>query len=329
MSDFIEESESELDKDIARFTLEEIDKIWNIVNHLILTDNSNEPFTVDDIKHIVHANKYTNLFFSYALLTIEHIESDGEQYVKEIVGGGRRNATLLFILFLVLFNTVFVDAGLLKGRQSVLRFTPFKTIPDGRSGKKLSQATIELAKRVVKLSSTLRDYTPPLLTDVTNISTMTTHTATITAMTLQKQIQHIYIYIIQNILLRKIKGSIKKQITIFIHSCFIKEIAPLFFPQLQPSAIQFADVILWCIQNKIPETFNWSKKMMKNLLDFSEIEVLTHITHGGKQSIKKNAQKKRSFIRSKKNIKHRKKNTKVTMKKTMMNRMMIPKKFGM
>ena len=219
-----------------------------------------------------------------------------------------------------MFNAVFVDAGLLKGRHSVLRFTPFKTIPYGRSQQQISKTTGDLAKTVVELSTTLHKYTPPLLTDITNLSTMTRHTATIAEMTLQRKIHNIYNYIIQNILLRKIKSTIKKQITIFIHSCFIKEIAPLFFPQLQSEAIQFADIILWCIQNKIPETLKWGKKNIKELMDFydTQIEYLQY-TAGNK------THKKRLSIRSKKNIKYRKKNTKITMKKTMMNGMMLPK----
>jgi hypothetical protein len=325
MSKFISETNDvDINEDIRQFTDEEIDEIYYILNNLILTEKITHEFTYENIKHIIYANKYTNLFFSYALLTSKHIEVDGKINEEEILGGGKNNATLFFILLLITLNTVFVDAGLLKGRHSVLRFTPFKTIP-GIEDKKTSSTAIELANTVVKISTRLHKYTPPLLTDITNLSTITKHTAIITELTLQKRIHHIYHYIVQNILLHKIKSTIKKQITVFIHTCFIKEIAPLFFPELQPAAIQFADIILWCIQNKIPETLNWSKKMMKNLLDFSEIELLKYVNYGGKQSIKTNAQKTRLHIRSKKNIKHRKKNTKITMKKTMMNGVMIPK----
>jgi len=316
MSNFIEES----DEYITQFTREEIDKILHIVNNLILTEKSDKIFTFDDIDYIVHANKYTNLFFSYALLISQHIESDSEKSAYEILGGGNINTTILLLLFLVIFNTVFVDAGLFKGRHSVLRFTPFKTIPYGTSHQKISRTTIELVKTVVELSTTLHKYTPPLLTDITNLSMMTTHTATIAEMTFQRRIHHIYNYIIQNILLRKIKSTVKKQITIFIHSCFIKEIAPIFFPQLHAEAIKFADIILWCVQNKIPETLKWGKKQIKEVMDFYETQFKYLEYTAGKKT-----QKKRLSIRSKKNIKHRKKNTKITIKKTMMNRMMFPK----
>jgi hypothetical protein len=85
MRDIIEES----DEYIIQFTTEEIDKVLHIVNHLILTDNSAEIFTFDNIDHIVHANKYTNLFFSYALLISQYIESNGEKSAYEILGGGK------------------------------------------------------------------------------------------------------------------------------------------------------------------------------------------------------------------------------------------------
>jgi len=319
MSKFIKESDEYI---LIKFTLEEIEKIGHIVNHLLLTENQEEIFTHHDIETIANANKYTNLLFYYALCLGQNIET----HQGEKSGGGVINATIFFILLLLMFNTVLVDAGILKNTS-----LHFKPIHNSISHQKISQNTIQLSKTVIELSTRLHKYTPPLLTDVTNVSTMTRHTATIAEMTTKKQIQKVCNYIIQKILLRKIKGTIQKKILFFIHSCFIKEIAPLFFPELQGFTIQFADVILWCIQNKIPETFEWGKNRMKDLSEFYNMQMIQPMNEvqlanrgylGGKKKI---TQKTRLHIRSKKNIKHRKKNTKITMKKTMMNGVMIPK----
>jgi len=157
------------------------------------------------------------------------------------------------------------------------------------------------------------------------------HTANIAEMSTNKKISNLCNYIIQKILLYKIKKNVKKKIIYFIHSFFMNEIVPLFFPQLQGVTIQFADIILWCIQNKIPETFGWGKNMIKDIskiykentiLPMNEAQVAHGLYWAGNKTIK---HKKRSSIGSKKNIKYRKKNTKITMKKAMMNRMMFPK----
>lgn len=328
-SDSESESESESDTDNTEeyipieFTDEEIDQILNILNNLILTNNTRETFTYYDIERITSANKYTNLFFYYAL----HIGEKIQTSQGKIFGGGIINATIFFILLLLTFNTLMVDAGLLNKKTALY----FKSIHHSMSQKK--DSVIELSTSVIKLSNKLREYTPPIMKDIVNMSTMTKHTASITQIVVQKQkqkrIYNLSIYILENILLRNINNEIKKKIINFIYICFIKEIVPKFFPKLQLASIQFADIILWCIQNKIPETFKWSKKIKKEIKDFYEMHMLQSITEGqlanywgGKKSIK---QKKRSFIRSKKNIKYRKKNTKITMKKTMMNRMMTPK----
>jgi hypothetical protein len=341
MSEFTEksesESESESDTDTdtdteeyipIEFTDEEINQIINILTNIILTNNIDETFTYDDITNIANANKYTNLFFYYAL----HISEDINTHQREIVGGGIKNAIIFFILLLLTFNTFMVDAGLLNKKTAL----HFKSIHHSVSQKKIiSNTVIELSKTVVKLSNELNHYTPPIMKDIVNMSTMTKHSATITQIIIQqkKQINKVCSYIIKNILLRKIKSGIKKKIIHFVYICFIKEIVPKFLPpELQLASIQFADIILWCIQNKIPETFKWSKNIKTEIKEFYKTQLLQPITEGqvaygspfwgGKKSIKR---KKRSFIRSKKNIKHRKKNTKITMKKTMMNGMMTPK----
>lgn len=321
MSEFIEELDSY--EDIIKFTPEEIKKIVDILNHLILTDNPYERFTHDDIEIIGYANKYTNLFFYYALDVSQNIET----HQGEIIGGGVINATIFFILLLFTFNTVFVDAGILN-KHTALHLKPLKTIIyPGISQRIISQNTIKLSETVIELSSKLHQYTPPLLKDVTKISTMTKHTANLTKIIIEqkKQVNKVCKYIIDNILLRKIKGTLKTTVISFVHSCFITQIAPLFFPELKAVSIQFADIILWCIQNKVLETFIWSKKIKKEIIDFYNPQ-LEYINYwGGRKSIRQKTHKKRSSIGSKKNIKHGKKNTKITMKKTMMNRMMLPK----
>jgi hypothetical protein len=188
----------------------------------------------------------------------------------------------------------------------------------------ISQTTIKLSKTVITLSNRLQHYTPPSLKEFTKIATITKHTAKITQIVIQqkRQMNEICDYVIENILLSKIQGQLKSKVILFVHSCFINVIVPLLFPELREISVQFADIILWCIQNKIPETFVWSKKIKTEIIDFYKPQ-LEYIHYGGsKKTIK---EKKRSFICSKKNIKHRKKNTKITMKKTMMNRMMFPK----
>jgi hypothetical protein len=317
MSHFVKESEEYI---LMKFTPEEIEKICNILNHLILTENQEEIFTHHDIETIANANKYTNLFFTYALRVSEDIQT----HQGELVGGGVINATSFFILLLLLFNTVLVDAGILS-KRTALHLKPLKTIIyPGMSQKIISQNTIKLSETVIELSSNLHKYTPPLLKDVIGITTMTTHTAKLTTIIIlyKNQVNEVCKYIIDNILLRKIESKLKSTVTSFVHTCFIKEIVPLFFPELKEISVQFADIILWCIQNKIPETFVWSKKIKTEIIDFYKPQLEYMNYWGGRKTIK---EKKRSFICSKKNIKHRKKNTKITMKKTMMNRMMLPK----
>jgi hypothetical protein len=334
MSEFTEESESHSESDsdteeymLIEFTPKEIDKICYILNYLILTDNTHETFTYDDIETISSANKYTNLFFYYAL----HISEDINTHHGEIVGGGIINATIFFILLLLTFNTLMVDAGLLNKKTAL----HFKSIHHGMSQRITPQTTLRLSETVIELSTRLHKYTPPLLTDFTKITTMARDTAKISKIFVEqkKQINKVCSYIIKNILLRKIKSGIKKKIIHFVYICFIKEIVPKILPpELQLASIQFADIILWCIQNKIPETFKWSKNIKTEIKEFYKTQMLQPMNEaqvaygspfwGGKKSIKR---KKRSFIRSKKNIKHRKKNTKITMKKTMMNGMMTPK----
>jgi hypothetical protein len=315
MSEFTQESEDYL---LIRFTDEEFHQIRDILNKLILTENPEEIFTRDEIEHIAYANKYTNVFFYYALYVSENIQT----HQGEMIGGGIKNTVIFFILLLLTFNTVLVDAGILK--QTALHFEPIKSIHHSMSQKKISNSVIELSKTVIQLSDKLRKYTPPLMKDIVNMSTMTKHTASITQIVVQKQkrIYNLSIYILEKMLLGKIKSVLKKKIVYFIYSCFIKGIAPLFFPELQIASIQLADIVLWCIQNKILETFKWSKRNIAEIMDIYEGQITYNNYFGGKNSIK---QKKRSFIRSKKNIKHRKKNTKITIKKTMMNGMMFPK----
>ena len=93
MSHFVKESEEYI---LMEFTDNEFHQIQDILNKLILTENPEEIFTRDEIEVIVYANKYTNLFFTYALLVSEDIQT----HQGQLVGGGIINATSFFILLL-------------------------------------------------------------------------------------------------------------------------------------------------------------------------------------------------------------------------------------
>ena len=105
----------------------------------------------------------------------------------------------------------------------------------GMSKRILSESAFKLSKNMIHLASTLKEYTPPVMKDVVTISTMTRDTANIAQIIIQQQnlIYNLTAYILQHIILRKIQSTLKKKIDFFIYSCFINEIVPLFFPQLQ------------------------------------------------------------------------------------------------
>jgi hypothetical protein len=268
------------------------------------------------------------------LQTANYIE-DNSSSVK---GGGEKNVMIIFVILLIIFSVFLVDAGIVKQsvskvthvfrlRQISKDVTPLEKIVHDVT---ISNKIIEIAKNISNLSKTVKENTPPILKDITSTATNSIDTAALLEMSMKRQLSNIYQYILHNIILRNINKDLKKKIILFMHICFTKEIVPLFFTEIREPSIQFANIILWCIQNKVFETFTWldtiSKKYVKKVKDFTEMKMLTHIsTETHLANIGGSFTRKISNIRSKKNIKHRKKNAKITMRNTMMYKMMTPK----
>ena len=242
----------------------DIDKICHIINRLLLTENPSYPFTKDEIKKLINANEYLFLFFTELCQVIHghfNIYNDIEVDNNNIkVGGGIQNALFFVVALVLLFNTFLVDAYTVTG----------PTFPTLRNNYRDLVQINNIFKKVTNVAETIKQNIPPSAIDERRIAQMITDGASVSTMMVTNKFQKGVRYIINNVLLKNVKSTTKKKVIYFVYECFVKEIVPKMFPELQASMITIADILLWCVKYKIFETFGWSKDKMDKIVNYIE-----------------------------------------------------------
>jgi hypothetical protein len=267
----------------------DIEKICHIINTLILTKNPSDPFTKDEIETLINANKYLFLFFTELC---QGINGDFNIDVYNItVGGGIQNALFFVVALVLLFNTFLVDAYIVKE----------PTFPTLRNNHRGVVQINNILKKVNTVARNIKQNIPPAAIYERQVAQIITDSVSVSNMMVTSQYQKGVRYIINKIFLKNVKSTTKKKVIYFIYECFVKEIVPKMFPELQASMITIADILLWCVKYKIFETFGWSKDKIDKIGNYIETVESNALYLGGKYS--------------KKNVRRNKKNRKGTIKK--------------
>jgi hypothetical protein len=260
----------------------DIEKICHIINTLILTKNPSDPFTKDEIETLINANKYLFLFFTELC---QGINGDFNIDVYNItVGGGIQNALFFVVALVLLFNTFLVDAYIVKE----------PTFPTLRNNHRGVVQINNILKKVNTVARNIKQNIPPAAIYERQVAQIITDSVSVSNMMVTSQYQKGVRYIINKIFLKNVKSTTKKKVIYFIYECFVKEIVPKMFPELQASMITIADILLWCVKYKIFETFGWSKDKIDKIGNYIETVESNALYMGGKYSKKKVRRNKRN-----------------------------------
>ncbi len=253
----------------------DIEKICHIINTLILTENPSDPFTKDEIETLINANKYLFLFFTELC---QGINGDFNIDFDNItVGGGIQNALFFVVALVLLFNTFLVDAYIVKE----------PTFPTLRNNHRGVVQINNILKKVNTVARNIKQNIPPAAIYERQVAQIITDSVSVSNMMVTSQYQKGVRYIINKIFLKNVKSTTKKKVIYFIYECFVKEIVPKMFPELQASMITIADILLWCVKYKIFETFGWSKDKIDKIGNYIETVESNALYMGGKYSKKK------------------------------------------
>ncbi len=260
----------------------DIEKICHIINTLILTENPSDPFTKDEIETLINANKYLFLFFTELC---QGINGDFNIDFDNItVGGGIQNALFFVVALVLLFNTFLVDAYIVKE----------PTFPTLRNNHRGVVQINNILKKVNTVARNIKQNIPPAAIYERQVAQIITDSVSVSNMMVTSQYQKGVRYIINKIFLKNVKSTTKKKVIYFIYECFVKEIVPKMFPELQSSMITKADILLWCVKYKIFETFGWSKDKIDKIGNYIETVESNALYMGGKYSKKKVRRNKRN-----------------------------------
>ncbi len=260
----------------------DIEKICHIINTLILTENPSDPFTKDEIETLINANKYLFLFFTELC---QGINGDFNIDFDNItVGGGIQNALFFVVALVLLFNTFLVDAYIVKE----------PTFPTLRNNHRGVVQINNILKKVNTVARNIKQNIPPAAIYERQVAQIITDSVSVSNMMVTSQYQKGVRYIINKIFLKNVKSTTKKKVIYFIYECFVKEIVPKMFPELQASMITIADILLWCVKYKIFETFGWSKDKIDKIGNYIETVESNALYMGGKYSKKKVRRNKRN-----------------------------------